>query len=210
MNITFVSTVHKERGKCNADELYEILEQLKPEVIFLEAIEDTYSDYDKTLFYTWGVAHKKLEIAAIQKYNNNKTVEYVPVLDAELPTAFYEKYDIVTKQVALQKLLDECDYLVRNDGFKFLNSDDCMKRHEEMRELENRLLSNDELKLESDAGINAYEDAMIRNIYSYSKSNKFNTAVFMCGAAHRKSINDKIEKMKEKENANINWTFFNY
>jgi len=38
-NITLISTVHKEIGKCNADELCEIIEKISPEVIFLEALE---------------------------------------------------------------------------------------------------------------------------------------------------------------------------
>jgi len=34
--ITFLSTIHKEIGKCNADELCSILNEIKPEVIFLK------------------------------------------------------------------------------------------------------------------------------------------------------------------------------
>ena len=33
-NITFISTVHKEIGKCNADELCSILVKERPDVVF--------------------------------------------------------------------------------------------------------------------------------------------------------------------------------
>jgi hypothetical protein len=45
-NITFISTIHKEIGKCNAEELYKIIKKLNPEVIFLEAVDETYSNYE--------------------------------------------------------------------------------------------------------------------------------------------------------------------
>jgi len=52
-HITFISTIHAEIGKCNAEELYKIIDKLSPEVIFLEAIDETYSEYEKYLFMTY-------------------------------------------------------------------------------------------------------------------------------------------------------------
>lgn len=83
-NITFISTVHVEIGKCNADELCKILEKVSLDVIFLEALEDTYSKYQQNIFSLFGVEHKKLEIRAIQKYSIISQFEYVPVLEKEL------------------------------------------------------------------------------------------------------------------------------
>ena len=80
-DITFISTIHVEIGKCNAEELYKIIEKLSPEVIFLEAVDDTYSDYENYLFSEYGEYHKKLEISAIQRYSSNTTFEYVPVCE---------------------------------------------------------------------------------------------------------------------------------
>ena len=48
--IIFISTIHKELGKYNADELYEIIAQENPEVIFLEALDETSSNYENYLF----------------------------------------------------------------------------------------------------------------------------------------------------------------
>src|SRR6188472_2435266 len=105
-NITFISTIHKEIGKCNAEELYKIIEKLSPEVIFLEAVDETYSEYENYLFSTYGVYHKKLEISALQKYNSKSTFEYVPVCDNGLSDAFHGKTKIVCQNREVQKLID--------------------------------------------------------------------------------------------------------
>jgi len=98
--------------------------------------------------------------------------------------------------------------LTAEHGFKFLNSADSIKLHEEMRMLERRLLNGNEIDKVANEDIDEYEKSMIRNIYSYCKTNKFNTAVFMCGVAHRKSIIEKIEEYKAQEKIDLNWTIF--
>ncbi|MCM4173651.1 hypothetical protein DHD32_19420 [Arenibacter sp. TNZ] len=101
-NITFISTIHKEIGKCNAKELYKIINKLSPEVIFLEAIDETYSEYENYLFSTYGVFHNKLEISAIQKYNYNTFFQYVPVCENGLSDAFHKKIKLVSQNTELQ------------------------------------------------------------------------------------------------------------
>ncbi len=54
-NIIFVSTMHNEIGNCNAEELHKIIERLNPEVIFLEAVDETYSPYEQ---YLWSLSPK--------------------------------------------------------------------------------------------------------------------------------------------------------
>jgi hypothetical protein len=134
-NITLIGTVHEERGKCNADELCDIIEKTSPEVIFLEALENTYSDYGKSKFSSFGIFHKKLEINAIQKYGLNTSFKYIPVLDDELPDSFDKKYGIVCGKRELQDLIDDFDSLVAKRGFEFLNSPESIKLQDEMRML---------------------------------------------------------------------------
>lgn len=57
-HITLISTVHKEIGRCNADELCAIIGKINPEIIFLEALADTYSNYNKMVFSSFGVYHE--------------------------------------------------------------------------------------------------------------------------------------------------------
>jgi hypothetical protein len=181
-NITFISTIHKEIGKCNAEELYKIIEKLSPEVIFLEAVDETYSEYENYLFSAYGVYHKKLEISAIQKYAANATFKYVPVCENALSDAFHRKIEIAGQNKELQQLIDNFISLAAKHGFKFLNSAESINLQAEMRVLESRVLNNDGLDKIVKAGIGAYENPMIRNIYSYCNNNHFSSAIFMCGA----------------------------
>lgn len=206
--ITFISTIHVEIGKSNAEELFKIIEKLSPEVIFLEAVDETYTEYEKFLFSTYGVCHKKLEISAIQKYSYNTSFEYVPVCEGGLSNAFHRKIEIVCQNRELQQLIDNFNSLAAKHGFKFLNSLECINLQEEMRVLESKILNNSDLDKIVKADIDAYENPMIRNIHRYCNSNRFSSAIFMCGAAHRKSIIEKIGKSTTEENANLTWTVF--
>lgn len=208
-NITLISTVHKEIGKCNSDELYKIIESINPDVIFLEAFEENYSKYDQMLFSQYGVYTERLELKAIQAYSQNHTFEYVPVLDIGLSDDFETKIKIVSENKECQRLLDNCNLLEMDGGFQFLNSEKSIELQEEMRELENRIIDNETMRQKVKASIDAYENSMLRNIYLFCKKKSFNTAIFMCGAAHRKTITQKIVEYETKENLNLNWKFYN-
>ena len=86
--ITFISTVHEKHGKCDSSELCAILSAIKPDVIFLEALESTYSNYHQNTFNNFGVYHHKLELAAIQKFSKMFPIKYVPVLESGLHDSF--------------------------------------------------------------------------------------------------------------------------
>jgi len=206
--ITFISTIHAEIGRCNAEELNKIIERLSPEVIFLEALADTYSEYQKHLFTTFGVYHNKLELSALQKYSHNTSFEYVPVCENALSDNFHRKNEIVCQNRDMQQLIDNFNSLAAKHGFNFLNSLECINLQQEMRDLERRVLNNSELYKIVETDIHAYENQMIRNIYSYSKNKHFNAGIFMCGAAHRKSTIEKLEKSNTLEQVNLTWTIF--
>jgi len=208
-NITFISTVHEETGQCNSEELYKIIEKLSPEVIFLEADDETYLPYEHDTFSTYGVYHKKLEIAAIQKYDrSNALFEYVPVCENSISDALYRKHKIVGQNIERQQLVDHFKSLAEKHGFKFLNSLECVNFHEEIRVLERQIFNGSGEDEIFKAAIDAYENPMIRNIYSYCNNNHFNSAIFMCGAAHRKSIIEKIDRAKTEEQVDLTWTVF--
>lgn len=206
--ITFVSTMHKEIGKCNADELYKIIEKESPEVIFLEALDETYSNYEKYVFSSYGVYHRKLEIKAIQKYCYNQSFTYVPVLDIEMSDAFENKFKIVCENTQYQKMIDNYNLLASELGFQFLNSSESIRLHEKMRMFADHLLNDNELNKLANKDIDAYENSMIRNIYSYCRDNQFDTAIFMCGVAHRKSIIEKVGKFNTQEKMSLNWVIY--
>lgn len=205
--ITFVSTVHKANGNCNADELCVIIETVNPEVVFLEAIDETYSEYQKHLFSNFEIYHEKLEIISIQKYSLKNSFKYIPVLENTLSDAFDKKYELVCQFREFQKLLDNFNSFASELGFKFLNSPESIKLQEQMRQLESKLINN-ELEQTVNSDINKDENSMMDKIYSYTRKKSFNSAIFMCGVAHRKAIIEKINKYNAQEQLRINWTVY--
>lgn len=208
-NITLLSTVHKEIGKCNSEELYKILQSINPDVIFLEAFENSYSQYHQMLFSQFGVYQERLEIKAIQAYSQNNAFEYVPVLDIGLSDEFETKLEIVSQNIDYQRLLDNYISLEKEYGFQFLNSKEQIVYQEQMRELEKRIIDNTILHQKADESIDAYEHSMLSNVYSFCQDNSFKSAIFICGAGHRKTIKQKIKEYELKENIKLHWTFYN-
>jgi hypothetical protein len=207
-SITFVSTVHKQIGKCNSDELCEILKKITPEVVFLEALEDTYSKYQQYTFSNFGVFHEKLEISAIQKYRSLSQFEYIPVLGEGLADSFEKKFNLLCQNIHFQKMLDNFNSLACMKGFDFLNSEESIKLHEEMSTYGDSILIDNELSQTFNNDIDKYENSMISNIYSFCMNTKFKNGVFMCGVAHRQSVIDKIETYKSKKSLDISWKIY--
>jgi hypothetical protein len=130
------------------------------------------------------------------------------VLDIGLSDEFEKKIKIVSENKDYQRLLDDFTALEMDGRFQFLNSEKSIALQEELRELENRIVDNEILRQKINANIELYENSMLHNIYLFCKENSFNTAIFMYGAAHRKSIIEKIEEYKNKVTIKLNWTFY--
>lgn len=207
-NKTFVGTVHKEIGKCNADELCKILEKVTPDVIFLEALDDTYSKYQQIIFSDFEVFHAKLEIRAFQKYSRVYKFKYVPVLGEELSYSFEEKFNLICQDIKFQKMLDNFESQTGMYGFDFLNSMEGMEFQKAMHDYGNSLISDIAIVQQFDNDIDEYENSMLRNIYKYFTNNKFKNAIFMCGNAHRQSIIKKLKEYKDKGIIDIKWNIY--
>lgn len=205
-NITLISTVHEANGRCNAEELCRIISDLNPEVIFLEALPDTYSGYDQLIFKSFGVFHKKLEIHAIQLYSTKSEFKYVPVLDSGMSDSFYLKYDKISESPELNSFLNTYNSIAERQGFEFLNSSKSTELQEEMRVKEIAILNNNEINKEALETINEYEDSMLKKINSYCQNNQFERAIFMCGVAHRTSLIEKLIPLNEKDK--LKWGIF--
>ena len=105
-------------------------------------------------------------------------------------------------------MFDDYNSLASEQGFEFLNSTESIELQERMRLFEKNLLINNELNKAVNEDINAYENSMMQNIYSYCRNNQFEKAIFMCGVAHRASIIKKIESFKSKEKVDLNWEIY--
>ena len=215
-NITLISTEHRESGKCNSDELYKIIETLNPDVIFEEETNDEkFQEY-----YNKENSFNSLEVQSIKKFIQNHNIKHIPV---DIKTNFnYREWDYMFEtfkkyNVYKQTIKEHCE-LRDKDGFSYLNSEKCMELFDKMKTTERQLIEFSGINRDELLRIynsfhkehNNREDAMLLNIYNYSKQNQYNQAVFLLGYAHRKSIIEKIRKYEPTENFKLNWTFYDH
>jgi hypothetical protein len=99
-NITLIFTCHTELGKCNSDELFKIIENIGPDVIFEEL---SIILFDK--FYNGNqLPNESLEIKCIKRYLQNHNIKHIPVdidvdpnlstIDIEYMFNTFKKYDV--------------------------------------------------------------------------------------------------------------------
>jgi hypothetical protein len=214
-NITLISTNHKEIGKCNSEELYKIVESINPEVIFEELSGELFD-----IIYNANSLNLPpdviTEIKCVKKYVQNYKIEHIPVdidlryiSDKEQNWMFdtFEKYDDYNK-------IDEEQYLLTEEyGFNFLNSDKCLNLSEQNNIIKKNIIGVDLNKNELFRVHELFnrqddnrENAMLQNIYNYSKENQYNRAVFLLGCAHRISIIEKIKEFEKLSKIKLNWT----
>ena len=122
--IFLVCTVHGEAGTASANQLYEILCTINPDVVFLEVPSGAIDSQ------TLENMKNNLESKAIRLLKTNHQVKLVPV---DLPTPsldFFENYERVhrevkAKSIRYRQLVDNYSTRLRKHGFYYLNSEYC-------------------------------------------------------------------------------------
>ena len=216
-NITLIGTHHGELGKCNPDELYKIIELINPDVIFEELSSDLFN-----IIYNANSPNSQpdllTEIKCVKKYLQNHKIKHVPVdidirylSDNELNWMYdtFEKYD------DYNKIDNEQSLLTAHHGFNFLNSDKNLYLSEQNNIAIKNILRIDTNKNELFRVHQLFikqndirENAMLQNIYNYSKENQYTQAVFFLGCGHRKSIISKIAEYEKLSTIKLNWTIY--
>jgi pheromone shutdown protein TraB len=216
-NITLIGTNHSEFGKCNSNELYNIIAAINPEVIFEELspilFNFIYNSNSNNL-----TPDVVTEIKCVKKYLKNHNISHEPVdidlryiSDKEQDWMFdaFEKYD------AYKKIDYEQYLLAEKNGFDFLNSKKSMNLFEKQKIIKTNIIEVDNQKNELSRIYQLFtlqddirENAMLKNIYNYSKENQFNQAVFLIGTAHKKSIMQKITKYEKQSEVKLKWTMY--
>ncbi len=214
-NITLVCTHHSELGKCNSDELYNIIESLEPDVIFEELPQELFD-----LFYKENkIPYEPPEVKAVKKYIKKYTTNHIPVDIQPSATLLSNEinyvFEAVGKYTVYSVLEKEHKQLVFQEGFDFLNS----KQNEEIIE-KKKLLEKNLIQFQINKNQLSrihelfYEEQhkreieIIKNIYNYSKDTSFNQGVLLIGSGHRKTIFEKIEKYESEDHLIINWTLY--
>jgi hypothetical protein len=215
-NITLVCTVHFEQGQCNPVKLCEVIEHIKPDIIFEELSMANFH-------YFYNEARvANLETNAVKLYLQDNQVKHVPVDTCDTPKYYDENVTRMYDKVTSRNMLLECralqnkiisgEVLAKRDGFSYLNSTANDERMNAIGVLTDQILyivRNEELfgirSLEKEV-IEKREIEMLTNIYDYSKANPYNQALFFIGSGHRRSIIKKIAEFDVAHETKLNWS----
>ncbi len=230
-NITLIGTIHLENGQCNSDELHKIIEPINPEVIFDELttrFSDMYYSDSFDMYCANNILLNRhppvvpLEVKCIKRYKENYNIKIFPVdIDVTQKLSKYQQeihFMIHTffKYEDYKKLDNEKEALIAQEGFHFLNSNKFLDLLNEKEVLEKNIM---ESEIQKNRLLNIYklfhaeqydnrENAMLQNIYNYSKGNQYNPAVFLIGAEHKKSIMRKITEYEKLSEIKLTWTIY--
>lgn len=218
-NITIILTRHEEWGLCTSIELYKIIETICPEIIFEEIPPSFFDKYYITK------TKRNLESDTIIKYVEKYNIQHIPIdSDNVPPDLFFNDLQFLHKRIEGLTDINGFNYRTNTDtlsanirmyGFPYLNSINCSNSQKGINDAIEKgvqTISDEKLDriLKQWKKVNENrENEMIKNIYSYSKLNQYNQAVFLIGYAHRNSIMQKINEFKEKETLKIKMMFYN-
>jgi hypothetical protein len=216
-NITLVNTYHAEKGNCNLFELYKIIEDINPEVIFEELYSSDFNEY-----YIEKKQHNKLETNTILKYMENHQIEHIPVDYVEIPSQNLMDLNksmhlkLEKRSYGYRQVHDSNMEFISLYGFKYLNSNDYIKMNDiyEKEVIETIKFIGDEALMPINQQwldfMSNREDVMISQIYDYCKEHNFERGLFYIGAAHRSAIIEKTKKYNETAEIKLNWNYLNY
>jgi hypothetical protein len=210
--VTVVFTEHEERGLTTATGLLAILDQIRPEVIFLECPLASFESY-------LSGAHATLEPTAVLRYREvYPAVDLIPV-DAPTPDAslFADFRDLISRVALTGPEYDRVaswhrQYVVAY-GFAYLNSQYCSdiisQQHEAILAgiatlADQRLAECYELWTRTNR---ARDLAMVSNIADHCRHCSFSRAAFLVGAAHRQAIIDLSTRDPGALAPTIQWDF---
>ena len=209
--VSVVGTVHDENGHTTVSSLLAILGRIKPEVIFLEIPSAAFHDYFEG-------NRSNLESAAAHRYRADHAVELVPV---DLPTPgvdFFTNTEHLFRRIEkvspdYRRLVDRHRQYVAEYGFAYLNSEHCndlwLQIDQAVRSAVD-MLADRKLNdfYESWRRTNKLRDnGMMDNIEKHCRQATFESAAFLVGAAHRKSIIDLSRSAVRSEPSTVLWDF---
>ena len=218
--ITIIFSIHQNLGKANSDELYNIIEGIKPDVIFEEIPQSSYH------FRYVLRRYRSLENIAIDNYIQMHNIPHIGVDMEDIPKDEYFSEDYRNlynkierlndhNSIILKESMEEINKSTTEDGFYFLNSSKSSELYSKVG-----LALDDGIRKLNNPNANKIikewhnitdhrENEMINNIYEYAQQNEFNQAVFTIGAYHCNSLLNKIEQYQKKVNNTLTWNLHN-
>jgi hypothetical protein len=210
-NITLICTIHTEIGQCNSNELYRIIEEINPEIIFDEIPSSRYNAH------FIGQSVTTLETDAIKRYMKNHKVNIIPVDNyefSEIQKGDIDYNKISNNNMEYYNLLKEQYSLLIQHGFSYINSNQHFQLIDNLQIIEKKVLeklNDNELsqlfKIWYEIADNR-ENEIIKSVYNYCREHTFDIGILLIGAEHRNSIINKIEKYNGE--LEINWRYNSY
>lgn len=189
--------------------LLAILERIQPEVVFAE-IPRTHIGACRD------GSHGAVESVAAARYADNHSIDVVPVDSPEPEDSFFRDWQELSRVIertspVYRGLMDlNTDRMCRG-GFAYLNSDDCVQAwadiyREELETIE--YIGSPRLRdmYAWVRELNEQRDLeMLGKIRAYGTSTAQNCGAFLMGAAHRKSLIEKIRAVDDAATPHIEW-----
>ncbi|RYY46918.1 MAG: hypothetical protein EOO06_13470 [Chitinophagaceae bacterium] len=213
--ITMIGSTHRELGHCTADALVSLFSMISPDVIFEELPPSLLDTYYKSKNAS------NLESMVIERYTEIYGVPHFPVDTDDMPTeSFKRSFEMLDQRIRgldngfgdrYRKALAVKNANRAIGGFPYLNSE-YFERDKDLIdrtfEIGLGMLCDDHLN-ECYASWQALNERreleMIENIGRHCTESHFRNAVFTIGAAHRKSILDKVESSRFVERFDVRW-----
>ncbi len=209
MRVTLIGTVHGESGAATTAALVALLERLNPQVVFAEipkANADRYRDG----------SHGNLESLAVADYATRHPVIVMPVDDDAPEEAFFGKAEDLFDRVErasrdYRNLVDRHTDDTESGGLRYLNSPESMQA---WLDIQNEVRASidwiraPELHRVFDSWIHVNEcrdRVMLSNIAAFATTSELTAGVFLVGAAHRRSIVEKVRSGVGEDYARIDW-----
>lgn len=209
MRISLIGTYHAERGAVTAAALLAILERIQPEVVFAEI--------PRTDIGAWrDGSHGTVEAIATARYADTHAIDVVPVDSPEPEGSLFQGWQEVTRAIertspAYRRMMDLNTERMCTGGFAYLNSDECVQAwadiyREELETIE--YIGSPRLSAiyAQVRDVNERRDLeMLRNIRVYCATTAQTCGAFLVGAAHRKSLIEKVHSSTETSILHMDW-----
>jgi hypothetical protein len=213
-HIKLIFTRHEECGFCNSKELYGIIKNVKPDIIFEEL-----SDYNFRRAYDLKTLNT-LETDAVKQYLVDHPVKHLAVDNYPIPDYYDSDLELMYNRLTNENR--DFRNLIHNKisdlsfgGFRNLNSEKNNYLFELIHQHKNIILDviNDEnlfriQRLEKEI-THLREFEIVSNIYNYSYNNSYKQAILLMGSGHRKSMLNLIADFEKREKLKLRWTYYN-
>jgi len=211
--VIILGTAHSEGGACTSEELYQIIREISPEVIFCEASQEKLPKMLKATHIDTP------EMNFIRRLIKEKSFEIVPV-DVNIDPFDRRLEDMFSLIEGNMKVYSNASTILLNEtfskGFTFLNSlksDKIFRDKNSMEKYFFEKLKNQELSDFYSEWLkwnDTRENQWINLIHNYLKINKPKKAVFLVGAGHRFRLIDKIKNIEDSNKLFSDWDFFHF